>query len=473
MGGVDVYPLFPGKPSDFKKALRQFLYPDCTAAAGESTIEGMFSTPAPLLEIVAAQKRGEARGIAGACTAQGEVLLAAMQQARADDTVFLAEATCNQVNQYGGYTGLTPRNFADALAGLAQRAGLAQERILLGGDHLGPNPWRKEPTALAMEKASEMVAAYVRAGFRKIHLDASMPCADDQTLTPEIVARRAAQLCAAAEIALDEDSDGLRPVYVIGTEVPPPGGAKEGDTLQVTSPTDALQTLGLFQGAFEEYGLGHVWERVIALVVQPGVEFGDSEIQSYDRERAAELARAIEGVPGIVYEAHSTDYQTPAALRALVEDHFAVLKVGPGLTYAYREALFALARIEEEWQARPLDLEPANLIAAALETMRAEPNDWAAYYHGSAEEIEFALKYSLSDRIRYYWLRQPLRGAVERLMQNLSAAPIPLSLLSQYMPEEYSQVRAGLLENHPTALARARVQRVMGAYNAACGGVRT
>jgi D-tagatose-1,6-bisphosphate aldolase subunit GatZ/KbaZ len=428
----------------------------------------MFSTPAPLLEIVAAQKRGEARGIASACTAQGEVLLAAMQQALADGTVFLAEATCNQVNQYGGYTGLTPRNFADALTGLAQRAGLPQERILLGGDHLGPNPWRAESTSQAMEKASEMVAAYVRAGFRKIHLDASMPCADDQVLTPEIVARRAAQLCAAGEIALDEDTDALRPVYVIGTEVPPPGGAKNGDTLQVTRPSDALETLALFQKAFQEYGLGHVWERVIALVVQPGVEFGDSEIQAYDHAQAADLARAIESVPGIVYEAHSTDYQTQAALQALVADHFAVLKVGPGLTFAYREALFALARIEEEWQTRPVDRLPSNLIAAALETMRAEPDDWAAYYHGSPDEIEFALKYSLSDRIRYYWLRQPLRGAVERLMLNLSSVPIPLSLLSQYMPEEYHLVRAGLLENHPSALARARVQRVMRAYNAAC-----
>jgi D-tagatose-1,6-bisphosphate aldolase subunit GatZ/KbaZ len=313
-----------------------------------------------------------------------------------------------------------------------------------------------------------MVAAYVRAGFRKIHLDASMPCADDQVLTPEIVARRAAQLCAAGEIALDEDAETHRPIYVIGTEVPPPGGAKDGQTVLITHSADVRETLSLFQNAFQEYGLGHVWERVIALVVQPGVEFGDAEIRPYDRAQAAELAAAIETVPGIVYEAHSTDYQTQAALRALVEDHFAILKVGPGLTFAYREALFALARVEEEWLTRPMDRPPSNLLASVLETMHAEPADWAAYYRGSPSEIEFSLKYSLSDRIRYYWLRQPLRGAVERLMYNLSAAPIPLSLLSQYLPEEYQQVRAGVLENNPTALARARVRRVLQTYNAAC-----
>jgi D-tagatose-1,6-bisphosphate aldolase subunit GatZ/KbaZ len=427
----------------------------------------MFATPSPLLEIVAAQKRNEARALTGVCSAHGEVLLAAMQQAVADNTALLVEATCNQVNQYGGYSGLTPRNFADALGQLAARAGLPQERILLGGDHLGPNPWRKESASQAMEKACEMVATFVRAGFRKIHLDASMPCAEDMTLAPELVARRAAQLCAAAEIALEEGAPP--PVYVIGTEVPPPGGAKGDEALQVTRPEDALGTLELFRAAFHTYGLEQAWERVIALVVQPGVEFSDHAVHAYDRARAEPLARAIEGAPGLVYEAHSTDYQTREALRGLVEDHFAVLKVGPGLTFAYRESLFALARIEEEWLAGRSDAAPSNLIAAAVETMRAQPGDWSGYYRGSPEEVDFALKYSFSDRIRYYWLKQPLHGAVERLMQNLSGAQIPLNLLSQYMPEEYRQVRAGQLENQPTALARARVRQVMRDYNAACG----
>ena len=87
------------------------------------------------------------------------------------------------------------------------------------------------------------------------------------------------------------------------------------------------------------------------MVVQPGVEYGDDHIFDYDRAAAAELSRFITTQPGLVYEAHSTDYQTPAALRALVEDHFAILKVGPALTFAYREAVFALELIEREWLA--------------------------------------------------------------------------------------------------------------------------
>lgn len=71
------------------------------------------------------------------------------------------------------------------------------------------------------------------------------------------------------------------------------------------------------------------------------------QVHEYHREEAQTLSRFIEAQPGLVYEAHSTDYQSREALRALVEDHFAILKVGPALTFAFREAVFALAAIEE------------------------------------------------------------------------------------------------------------------------------
>lgn len=38
----------------------------------------------------------------------------------------------------------------------------------------------------------------------------------------------------------------------------------------------------------------------------------------------------------LVFEAHSTDYQTKEAYKQLVHDHFAILKVGPALTFAMR-----------------------------------------------------------------------------------------------------------------------------------------
>ena len=69
---------------------------------------------------------------------------------------------------------------------------------MLGGDHLGPNPWTSLDADAAMAKAEVMVAAYVAAGFRKIHLDCSMSCAGDPTPLPEAeIVRRAVRLARA------------------------------------------------------------------------------------------------------------------------------------------------------------------------------------------------------------------------------------------------------------------------------------
>ena len=140
----------------------------------------------------------------------------------------LIEATCNQVNQDGGYTGMTPAAFRAFVEGIADRVGLARGRVILGGDHLGPNPWKHLAPAEALGKAREMVTGFVRAGFTKIHLDTSMGCAGEGTALPDpVVAERAADLAAAAEAAVDPEAFPP-PVYVIGTEVPVPGRCARG-----------------------------------------------------------------------------------------------------------------------------------------------------------------------------------------------------------------------------------------------------
>lgn len=432
-----------------------------------------FGSSAPLRELVASQKGGRPVGICSVCSAHQFVLEAAMQHASRRGAPLLIEATCNQVNQFGGYTGMVPSTFAAYVAGLAATMEFPLSRVILGGDHLGPNPWKDEPAARAMEKARELVCAYVAAGFAKIHLDASMHCADDDRtapLPPHIVAERAAVLCQAAEAACTSQDEASRPVYVIGTEVPVPGGAQADDAgLQVTTPDDALATVELFCSAFLARGLDGAWSRVIALVVQPGVEFGDAEIHEYDRTRAAALSSAIESVPGMVYEAHSTDYQQPGALRQLVEDHFAILKVGPGLTFAFREATFALAAMEAAALGGRREVTLSHLPEILEQAMVEDPRDWARYYHGDAVAQAFARRYSLSDRIRYYWPRPAVQAALAQLLHNLTQNPPPLPLLSQYMPLQYREVRAGRLPNTPKALIYAHIDQVLQDYAQACG----
>jgi D-tagatose-1,6-bisphosphate aldolase subunit GatZ/KbaZ len=417
--------------------------------------------------LIERHKAGRTGGIASICSAHPLVIEATLAHAlRRQSPIVLIEATSNQVNQDGGYTGMNPAAFRAFVEAIAARVAFPAERIALGGDHLGPNAWTALPAEEAMAKAEVMVADYVRAGFRKIHLDCSMSCADDPAPLPEqVIAERAARLCRAAENAFTGAPDDA-PVYVIGTEVPVPGGAAEDlDELALTTPEAALATIEMHRALFAAQGLGAAWDRVIASVVQPGVEFDHDKVVDYRPEKARALSAAIEGVDHIVFEAHSTDYQTPEALAALVRDHFAILKVGPGVTFALREALWGLDAVEREWIAEG---GRANLRDVALARMKDEPGNWRKYYHESGHALDLQLQYSLSDRIRYYWPDPAIVAAQDQLFANLRASPAPLGLLSQYLPVAVAEVRSEGLPLDPAALVLAHIGVTLDAYYGAC-----
>jgi len=416
--------------------------------------------------VIAAHRQGQPVGLYSVCCSNEQVLLAAMQVARTYDTVLLVEATSNQVDQFGGYTGMTPPQYRDYVLQLARRQAFPVERLILGGDHLGPNAWQKGPAAVAMANARTLIAAYVAAGFHKIHLDCSMSCADDPTPLPDaIVAERSAELARIAERTAAEH--GLpTPVYVIGTEVPVPGGeaSLEGG-LAVTTPDAAALTLAIHREAFSAPDLLPAWSRVIAMVVQPGVDFDHSSVHYYDPAAAQALSAFVDTQPGIVFEAHSTDYQTEAGLHALVRDHFAILKVGPAATLAFREAVFALAMIERELLPAP---QCSQLIEVLERCMLEKPGNWASYYQGTPHQQRLLRAYSLSDRSRYYWGEPPVQAALATLVDNLTRQPPPLMLLSQYLPEQLRAVQAGELAAEPLALIRHKVALRLAEYARAC-----
>jgi D-tagatose-1,6-bisphosphate aldolase subunit GatZ/KbaZ len=284
-----------------------------------------------------------------------------------------------------------------------------------------------------------------------------------------MVATRAAALCKTAEETHAKFCAGQpKPVYIIGTEVPIPGGAQEEEeTVRPTSPADAVRTIEVTRAAFEAAGLSDAWTRVCGVVVQPGVEFGDDQVFHYNREAAAGLSAEILKQDRLVYEAHSTDYQSEKGLTQLVEDHFCILKVGPWVTFGYREALFALARIEEEMLA-PKGLQTSRLREVIEAVMIEDPKYWEKYYPGNALEQAYKRKYSFSDRSRYYWPNPRIAAAKRQLVENLKAHPIPLSLLSQYMPGQYHAVSEGLICNDVEEIIIHRTQDVIGIYSRAC-----
>ena len=420
----------------------------------------------PIQAIVENQKNGIPKGIYSACTASDYVIEAVLECAFKNKEYALIEATANQVNQYGGYTGMKPKDYVKFVLGIARKVNFPEDKLILGGDHLGPLTWVNENIDSAMEKSRSLLREYILAGFTKIHIDTSMKVADDNKNTPldtAVIAERGAILCMVAEEAYKElliiNSNAVSPVYVVGSEVPIPGGSQESsqeeeEGLKVTRVEDFEATVDAFKNAYYRYNLQDAWDRVIAVVVQPGVEFGDESVHEYNREAAKDLVASLKKYQGIIFEGHSTDYQTKYGLRKMVEDGIAILKVGPALTFALREGLFALNHIENEYFKYNADIELSHFIDTLESSMVKNPSNWKKHYHGSSAAIKYARKYSYSDRCRYYLPVEEVKVATQLLINNLESVHIPLTLIHQFMPIQYNKIRAGILKNEPEALLK-------------------
>ena len=412
----------------------------------------------PLLKIIE-----DGRAIPSFCTANELVIEALLEHYAGLNSEILIEGTANQINQFGGYTGMTPEGFKNYVFEIAERVGFDKNKIILGADHFGPLVWANLNEDEAMKNAVELVKLAVKAGFKKIHLDTSMKLAGDnpnERLSDEKISERGAVLLAECEKTyqelLKENPDEIRPVYIIGSEVPIPGGSQEEENsgVQVTKVEDFENTLRIYKETFNAHGLENLWKDVIGVVVQPGVEFGDKDIHFYERAKARELCEALKKYPAIVFEGHSTDYQPKEKLREMAEDGVKILKVGPALTFALREGLFALSMIEHEL----MNENKADFIETLEKVMLENPSDWQKHYHGSDEEKRLARKYSYSDRCRYYFSNHEVKNSIRKLFNNiddliLNEKLLP-GLLRQFMPRQYVKILNGEIKFNAASLVK-------------------
>lgn len=405
----------------------------------------------PLSDLVQ-QNRHQNFGVFSCCSADEDVIRAVFKRMQDNELPILIESTSNQVNQYRGYSGKTPAEFAQTVLALANEFGIDNERVIIGGDHLGPLPWVDRCAEEALREAEKLVSDCILAGYSKIHLDTSMRLDDDspdKAFPTRLCAERGARLCQAAEAAFqiyrESHPTANKPLYVIGSEVPTPGGDSSSVRMGISSPQDALKTIEIYESAFQQANLHDAFRRVIALVTELGVEFHDSSLDEYDHERCQKLTAAMKTTT-LCVEGHSSDYQTAAKLKEMCEDGVAILKVGPAFTFALREALYALEAIERELYAGS-DFAASNFREALEEVMLEHPEHWQSYYIGSSTDTHLSRSFSFFDRCRYYFQDERMLFARDRLFENLSHKTIPLSLLSQYLPVQYQKVRAGLLKN--------------------------
>jgi D-tagatose-1,6-bisphosphate aldolase subunit GatZ/KbaZ len=190
---------------------------------------------------------------------------------------------------------------------------------------------------------------------------------------------------------------------------------------------------------------------------------GNTQVFAYDKEKAAALSAAVLDVPGVVYEAHSTDFQTESALSSLVATHFAILKVGPALTFAFREAIAAMAAIEDLVVATGR----SDVIAVLEQAMKDNPVHWRGYVAADGNE-RIGRLFGLSDRVRYYWPDPRVEAAVKTLTRNIDAASVPPGLVSQFVGEMFLDGAARLSRR----IIEAKVGAVVARYRRATGAGR-
>lgn len=367
-------------------------------------------------------------GIPSYCTGNQYVIQSLLRIYKNKQRPLLLEATANQVNQFGGYTGKTPLQFKAETTCIAKQMGFDVSRLIFGGDHLGPLVWRNSSAEEAMDKAEDLVRDFVKAGYKKIHLDTSMQLGEEskeKILSVETIAKRGLRLYRACQSAL---SPGEKCIYVIGSEVPFPGGETECDKMTVTHPRDAISTISIYKKIFKEGGVSESEfdENISAMVVQPGVEFTREKVFHYCHENAKELISIERGT--LVFEGHSTDYQHPNSLHQMVKDGVKILKVGPELTFIFRATLERLETFEKEIIEAE---EQSQFGQILLNAMNKDPKYWVGYYSaGNAYDFRF----SYLDRSRYYLTKPEVLTAIEKLKSNVDGYNNS-AILFKYFPE--------------------------------------
>ncbi|PSL19766.1 class II D-tagatose-bisphosphate aldolase non-catalytic subunit [Shimia abyssi] len=399
-----------------------------------------------LKQVIARNRAGEAVAIPSVCSAHPDVLRASIRMADVLGRPLVVEATSNQVNQHGGYMGMRPEAFIAYVHAIADEVGADRAAVQFGGDHLGTQVWRAGDAAAAMQEARVLVRDYVAAGFDKIHLDCSEGCRGEAAqLDDTTTATRSADL---ARACLEVRDDLL---FVVGTEVPPPGGARMDEDGHIP-PTDAgaaRATLAAHDAVF-----GDMASMIGGLVVQPGVEFSPTQVHALPMERDPGLADAIADRPGVCLEAHSTDYQDGAVFPRLAELGFAFQKVGPALTFAYREAMYALDGLRQDKGALERCME---------DIMLRDPKYWQGHYHGAEESLYQQRHFGLADRIRYYWPQDAARAGVQALFDDLPEVISDDALSKAFAPEVLDRAEAG---HGPLAqrLIEAQIQQALNPY---------
>ena len=388
------------------------------------------------------------------CTSNTDVIKSILFFCHIKKLPCLIECTSNQVNQYGGYTNKTPQNFMKEISNIRKEINFDKKKLFLGGDHLGPLPWKKQNKAAAIKKSISLINDFLKQNFCKIHIDTSIKCKNDKYINSDIIFYRTNQILNNESIKKKIRNKFL----VIGTEVPLSGSGDSKKIIKTNIKQIKAEVLK-FRKILKKLKLKN---NLFGLVIEPGMKYMHSSIKKPNFTNFSKK-KHISKKNNFVYEAHSTDYQSKTILKQLVKNNFKFLKVGPELTYNYSRALFFMENVEIKF----FKIKNSNFKKTIFSTMLKNKKYWDGYY----EKKKFKLFLnSKLDRMRYYFNTKSVANSIEVLKKNINLLDkkIILSLMSQNEKKEFLFFDKKKLSNFD-AIKLIFISQSLKKYFGACG----
>ena len=315
------------------------------------------------------------------CTSNFNVIKLLIIFAKYNNLPILIETTSNQINQYGGYTYLKPKQFLRKINRIAKNLKYKNE-IMFGADHLGPLPWKDFEENKALKNAKKLFKDVIKAGYKKIHIDTGIKLKGDKFLSKVKIFNRC------KSIFNTVSGNSIKNIFfVFGTEVPIAGGENKYN-LKNTNINSIKNDVKYYKK----------FKKNFSLVIEPGLGFTNQKIYKLKMTSYSQK-KNISYKNNFTYEAHSSDYQDLSSLKKLVKNNFKFLKVGPELTFNYMKAILKMEKIEKLTFKSNL----SEIKKKISREMEIDKTFWKNYYFGNKKKIEYLKFNSYLDRSRYYW----------------------------------------------------------------------
>ncbi len=337
------------------------------------------------------------------CTSNIEVIKSILFFCHNKKLPCLIECTSNQVNQHGGYTNKTPKKFIKEIFNLSKKIKFNSKKLFLGGDHLGPLPWKKKNKTIAIKNSISLINDYLKQNFCKIHVDTSIKCRDDKYIDSDIIFERTSDILNNPSIKKKIKDKFL----IVGTEVPLSGSGDDKKIVK-TNKKQIETEVFKFKQILDKLSLKN---KSFGLVIEPGMKYMHFSITKPNFSDFSNK-KNISKKNKFVYEAHSTDYQPEKILKQLVKNNFKFLKVGPELTYNYSKSLFFMENVEKKNK-----LKSSKIKKVIFSSMLKNPKYWKSYYETKNPKL---LLNSKLDRMRYYFDTKPVINSIKNLKKNIN-----------------------------------------------------